>query len=359
MSEENTPLQSYLRAMPKVELHVHLEGAIQPETLLTLARRNKVELPAGDIEGLRRWYAFRDFGHFIEIYKTIGRCLRTAEDIELITREFLAGQAAQNIRHTEATYTAYSQYTANRIPFEDQLEAIHRARAWAEETHGVTLTLTLDISREIAPEEGMVTAEWAVSGMGRGVTALGLGGPEAGNPPEKFLDAFALARQAGLASVPHAGEVAGPESIRDALELLDAVRIGHGVRCLEDPEVVAILRERQIPLEVCPTSNIRLKVFPSLPEHPLPRLLEEGLYVTVNSDDPPMFNTTLTDEYLLLDAVFGFGLEQIEDLALNAVRACLLPESRRMEMTEEFTADFNRLRREHHLPGRDRSTDPG
>ena len=340
-------LASYIQAMPKVELHVHLEGSIRPETLLMLAERNRVELPVKDLDSLRSWYEFRDFDHFLVIYKTIGRCLKTADDIELIARQFLKGQAEQNIRHSEVTYTAYSQYQANRIPFEDQLAAINRARDWAADELGVTMTLTVDISRELPAEEGMITANWAISGMGRGVTALGLGGPEVGNPPEKFTAAFEEAYEAGLPAIPHAGEMAGPESIRGALDALCAMRIGHGVRCLEDADLVAELRERQIPLEVCPTSNICLKVFPAIEAHPLPELIAEELCVTVNSDDPPMFSTTLTDEYKLLDRVFGLDVKVIEQLALNAVRASLIPEGQKKALEDEFKGEFTRLRKEH------------
>lgn len=333
--------------MPKVELHVHLEGSIQPETLLTLAQRHRVKLPATTVEGLRTWYTFTDFPHFIEIYLAISSCLRTPDDIELIAREFLAGQAAQHIRYSEVTYTPYTHYRWRGLAFQDQLAALNRARAWAETEYGVTMGLVLDISRDISAEEGLPTAEWAISAMGEGVVALGLGGPEVGHPPEKFTQAFELARAAGLPSVPHAGETAGPESIWGAIRALHAVRIGHGVRCLEDPALVAELRQRQIPLEVCPTSNVCLKVVPDLAGHPLPHLLAEGLYVTLNSDDPPMFNTTLTQEYLDTARTFKFDAETIEQLVLNAVRGSLLPPNRRQALEQEFIVELARLRTEH------------
>jgi aminodeoxyfutalosine deaminase len=177
--------------------------------------------------------------------------------------------------------------------------------------------------------------------------ALGLGGPEVGNPPEKFKDSFDRAWAAGLPSVPHAGETVGPESIWGALRVLHAVRIGHGVRCLEDPVLVAELRERQVPLEVSPTSNVCLKVFPNLAGHIFPHLLQEGLYLTLNSDDPPMFNTTLTEEYLNVANTFQLSPDTLEQLALNAVRASLLPASARSELEQQFQADYTRLRAEH------------
>ncbi len=339
-------LASYIHAMPKVELHVHLEGSTRPETLLNLASLHQQKLPAETVEGLRQWYTFTSFDHFIDIYLAISACIRTPEDIELITREFLAGQAAQNIRHSEVTYTGYTQYLQG-LPFAEQLAAINRARAWAAQHLNVTMTLTVDIARVVSPEEGLRVADWAIGGLGQGVTGLGLGGPEVGNPPEKFQAAFDRARAAGLASLPHAGETMGPASIWGALRALGAQRIGHGVRCLEDPGLVSDLRARQIPLEVCPTSNVCLGVAPSLAEHPLPRLLAEGLYVTLNSDDPPMFNTTLTDEYLRAAQAFDLSPEMLEHLSLNALRASQLPQDDRRALEQQFQAKFSQLRKEH------------
>lgn len=343
-----TPLIQFIRRMPKVELHVHLEGAIQPATLLQLARRNGVALPAGDVAGLQRWYQFTDFKHFIEIYLTISACLCTPEDIELIARDFLRNQVAQNIRYSEVTFTPYTHFSTNRrIPFDEQFAALTRARAWAARELDVHCGWVFDLARNVRPvAHALTVAEWAISGRKQGVVAFGLGGLEAGHPPELFQEAFALARAAGLASVPHAGEIAGAESIWGALEVLHAQRLGHGVRCLEDARLVEHLRTKQIPLEVCPTSNVCLKVAPSLAAHPLPRLLAEGLYVTLNSDDPPMFNTTLTDEYQRVAETFGFDAQQIETLALNAVRASLLPEAERQQLEQEFRQAYAALRAE-------------
>lgn len=344
-------LESFIRAMPKVELHVHLEGSIQPATLLELARRNQQPLPADTVAGLREWYTFTDFPHFAEVYQTLSRCIQTVDDIELITRDFLAGQAAQNIRHTEATYTALTVYRNSGLAFEAQLAAINRARAWAERELNTSLALIIDIPREwCTPAEGEQVAEWAIAGHGRGVAALGLGGYEVGFPPEMFAAAFARAQAAGLPAILHAGETEGPASIWGALEAGHSVRLGHGVRCLEDPRLVDELRRRQVPLEVCPSSNVCLKVAPSWAAHPLPDLRRAGLWVTLNSDDPPMFNTTLTDEYLQAAAVFGLNGDDIETLALAAVTAALWPAAQRQARAAEFRAEFARLRRAHGVP---------
>ncbi|MCC7206540.1 MAG: adenosine deaminase [Anaerolineae bacterium] len=337
-------LEDFVREMPKVELHVHLEGSVRPQTLLTLAMQHGIALPATSAEGLQEWYRFTSFPHFVQIYKTISACIRTTDDIELITREFLAEQARQRVLYSEVTYTTFTHFQQKGIPFSEQMAAINRARVWGRDTLGVEIGLILDIDRSLTPEEGEITARWAVESMADGVVALGLGGPEVGNPPEKFERAFAIAREAGLRSIPHAGETVGPESIANALHILGARRIGHGVRCLEDPALVDELRARQIPLEVCPTSNVCLGVAPSWQEHPLPRLIEAGLYVTLNSDDPPMFNTTLTQEYLNAVRVFGFDRQQIEGLVRNAVQAACLPDDRKAALAAHIEARMAELR---------------
>jgi adenosine deaminase len=344
-------LAQFIHAMPKVELHVHLEGAIQPETLLQLAQRNQNPLPANTVEGVRRWYTFTDFDHFIEVYVAVCACIATADDFEWIAREFLRSQAAQNIRYSEVIFTPYTHAkTANGIPFTAQLAALNRARQWAADELGIQVAWVPDISRNSRPvEHSLLVADWAISGKTQGVVGFGVGGGEMGNPPELFAAAFERAREAGLASLPHAGETVGPASIWGAIRSLGATRIGHGVRCLEDPELVAYLRQHQIPLDVSPTSNVCLKVASSLGEHPLPHLLDEGLYVTINSDDPPMFNTTLTDEYLAIAETFSFDGPMIEKLVLNGVNASLQLPGEREVMAQQFQEDFARLRTEFGL----------
>lgn len=337
-------LTSFIEQMPKVELHVHLEGSIQPETLLTLAKRNQVTLPADTVEGLRQWYTFRDFSHFIQVYIAISKCICMVEDIEFIAREFLTGQARQNILHSEITYTAYTIYRMTGISFADQLAALNRARDWAAREYGISAGWVIDIPRGgITQEDTILAAEWAISAKDAGVIAFGLGGPEQGYPAALYTEAFDRTRAAGLPSVPHAGETDGANSIWSALNDLGADRIGHGVRCLEDPALVDVLRERQIPLEVNPTSNICLKVFPSMQQHALPRLLEAGLYVTINSDDPPLFNTSLTQEYQTVAATFGYDKPQLSQFALNAVRASLLPAERKQALEAEVTRQLAAL----------------
>ncbi len=338
-------LHAFIAAMPKVELHVHLEGSIRPQTLLELARRNAVPLPAQDEAGLREFYRFRDFDHFVTVYLTIISCLRTRDDYRLIAYQFGADMARQNVRYAEVTFTPETNVRSNGLPFDEVLAALNEGRAQAAAKFGVRFQWVLDISRNLR-ETAMPVARWAASAGDRSVVALGLGGPEVGYPPELYAEAFDYARAAGLHRVPHAGELAGPASVWGALHALHAERIGHGVRSAEDPTLVAYLREHQIPLELCPTSNLCLGVVPSYQAHPIRRLWDAGVYVTVNSDDPPLFDTDLVREYTVLADSLGFTADELEKLSLNALRASFLPADEKAQMEGEFRAEFARLKRE-------------
>ena len=338
-------LHQFAHQMPKVELHVHLEGSIRPATLLQLARRNGASLPAQDVEGLRDFYRFRDFDHFIEVYSAITSCLRAPDDYRLIAYEFGADCVRQNIRYAEVTFTIAVNVKLSGLDWQIILEGLNAGRAQARAEFGVDWGWVFDISRNDPGTQDRVV-EIALAARDEGVVALGLGGPEADFPPGLFVRSFERARQAGLPSVPHAGELAGPESIWAALRLLHADRLGHGVRCIEDAALVEHLRERQVPLEVCPTSNICLGVYPDYAAHPLRRLWDAGLLITVNSDDPPMFNADLNHEYEVLVDHFGFGAGEMEQVSLNGLHASLLPLAEKTRLEAEFRAEFAQLREE-------------
>ncbi len=341
----NPIILEFARRMPKVELHVHLEGAIRPSTLLQLARRNHISLPAQDEAGLGEFYRFRDFEHFVQVYMTIIGCLRTQDDYELIAYEFGCDRARQNIRYSEATFTIASDVRLTGLPWQTILHGLNNGRARAHAEFGVDWRWTFDISRN-DPETQAGVLDIALAAREMGVIALGLGGSESLFPPELFVRTFERAREAGLPRIPHAGETAGPASVWTAIRQLHANRLGHGIRSAEDPALVEYLRVHQIPLEVCPTSNICLRVYPDYAAHPLRRLWEAGLFITVNSDDPPMFNTDLNHEYEVLVDHFGFNAAELEKMSLNALRASLLPEAEHARLEKEFRAEFNRLRQE-------------
>jgi aminodeoxyfutalosine deaminase len=281
---------------PKIELHVHLEGTVRAGTLLQIARRNGVALPADTVEGLAALYEFRDFLHFLEVWRLTTSALRTEADFRQVVVAYAAEAAAHGAVYLEGIFTP--------------AEAVRRGASWDEaftgfcdgaqqafEAHGVRMRLTPDIPRNWPLEDAMLTARYAVKYRDRGIVAIGLGGPEAGHPPEPFAPVFALARDGGIGSVPHAGEAAGPASIAGALEALGADRIRHGIRAVEDPGLVRELAARGTVLDVCPISNLRTGIVASLAEHPLPELVAAGVRCSVSTDDPAMFGTDLTADY--------------------------------------------------------------
>lgn len=309
---------------PLAELHLHFQGAIRPHTLLELARRNGVDLPVETAEALQQWFVFRDFAHFVEIYAVLRSCLQTPDDFELVTHELGAELAQQNVRYAEVTVTPGPEvYQSLRERFFDGLTT---GRARVRNEFGVELNWIFDIPRRtvtLYPELPLcdfITGV-AIDGVAGGVVALGLAGTEAGYPPEAFAPWFDRARAAGLHSVPHAGEMAGPESVWGALQALGAERLGHGVRAIEDSRLVEYLVEHQVPLEVCPTSNVRLGIYPSLEEHPLRRLYDAGAMLTINTDTPAVFGISLRDELRLLTEAFGLTAAQADAIRENAFRA--------------------------------------
>jgi aminodeoxyfutalosine deaminase len=347
----NQNIEGYLHAIPKAELHVHLEGSIQPATLLILARRNGVDLPVETVAELQNWFTFRDFNHFIDIYFDISNCLRTAEDYELIAYEFGANMARQNVRYAEVTFSPSTHYYALGVSHNAYFAGLTRGRQRARADFGVEMRWVFDIVRNVEDETrnhmlADYTTSVAIEGKDDGVVALGLGGAEVGYPPEKFARWFDKARAAGLHSAPHAGETVGPTSVWGALKTLGAERIGHGVRAIEDPALVAYLAGHHIPLEVCPTSNIKLGVYADYADHPLPRLHLAGVPITVNSDDPPLFNTTLNTEVGLLIDSFNFDVNTVNELILNAVRFSFLPVQEKQAMEAVFWDEIERLQRD-------------
>jgi aminodeoxyfutalosine deaminase len=338
-------LERFLLRMPKAELHVHLEGAMRPSVLIELARRNGVELPASDEAGLKRWFRFRDFEHFVQVYLTCSRSLRRPEDFKLLAGDFLAEQAMQNILYTEVHFTI-STHLANGANGGEVLDALVEAIEEGERRFGVILRLIPDVVRNVGAAAADQTLEWALAGRGRGVVALGLSGSEARFPNEPFRRHFEAARQAGLHRVAHAGEHAGADSIRSVIEVCDAERIGHGVRAVEDAALVEELRERRIPLEVCPTSNLCLGVVPEMAQHPFDPLYRAGVQLSVNSDDPAFFNTNLTREYLRLAQSFGYDATQLAGLALAGLRQAFLSEAERSALEARFQAQLADLGRE-------------
>ncbi len=335
-------LIEFAEHIPKVELHVHLEGAILPRTLLELAQRNHINHLAGNEERLNELYHFQNFGQFIESYLTVISCLRTQDDYRLIAYDYGRECARQNIRYAEVTFTILTNAALTGLPWQEILQGLNAGRLQAHREFGTWWQWVFDIVRNL-PDTQTEVLDIALAGRELGVVALGLGGSEDGFPPELFADTFQRAQKEGFHRVPHAGELAGPASVWSAIDLLHAERIGHGVRSIEDPRLVEHLRVNSIPLEICPTSNIRLQVFPDYAHHPLRKLWEAGLLITINSDDPPMFGTDLNHEYRVLVNEFGFSQAELEQISLNGIRASFLCESEKQKLTREFQQEFRTL----------------
>ena len=338
-------LARFVEAMPKVELHLHLEGSLRPATLLRLARRRGVDLPASTEEGLARWFRFRDFEEFVRIYVHCSRCLRDPEDFQLVAEELAAEQKRQNVVWSEV-HSTISTHVAQGSNAGEIADALGQTLAAIERRRGIGLRLIPDVVRNLDPGRADQTLEWAVEGRDRGVVALGLSGIES-FPLDPFVEHFEEAGRRGLHRVAHAGEHGGPRSIEAALARLGAERIGHGVRAVDDPALLAELASTRVPLEVCPTSNVLLGVAPDLERHPFGRLREAGLALSVNTDDPGFFATNLTREYLAVGEAVGLGAEELAGLSVAALRQSFAPEERRRELERRLFAEAAELGERH------------
>ena len=290
---------------PKIELHVHLEGTVRPKTLLEIARRNDYPLPADTEEGLAALYDFRDFTHFIEIWVLTTNALRTAQDFRQVVVEYAAEAASHGAVYVEGIFSP-AERVRRGVAWDEIFTGYCDGTQEARERHGVEVRLTPDIIRGYPLEDAEETVRYAAKYRDRGVLGVGLGGLEADYPPEPYEPAFDLARELGLASVPHAGEVAGPPSVRGALETLRADRIRHGVRAVEDSGLVQEIADRRVVLDVCPISNLRTGAVSSLEKHPLPQLVAAGAVCSISTDDPAMFGTDLSKDY---EAAASLGLD--------------------------------------------------
>ncbi|WP_203989176.1 adenosine deaminase [Sphaerisporangium rufum] len=329
---------AFAAALPKVELHIHLQGSASVPTVLELSRRH----PGGPVpteeRALREFYAFRDFPHFAEVYGAVNALVREPEDVAALMTGAARDLAAQNVRYVEMTVTPYAHQMMG-MPKKAITEALDIAARQAA-AGGVQVGYIFDIPGEFGTEAARATADHALTEPPEALVGFGLGGIEQARARyrDAIRDAFAAATAAGLHSVPHGGEMTGPETIWEVIDGLGAERIGHGTSCLADPRLVAHLRDTRIPLEVCPTSNVCTGQVPDLASHPLPRMLEAGLFVTLNSDDPPMFGTTLTREYQVAAETFGLGPAELAGLARNAVHASYLDEAGKRAVLAEIDA---------------------
>jgi aminodeoxyfutalosine deaminase len=337
MTQPTTAVDAFVRDLPKAELHVHLQGAASVPTVLALARRHPDHGVPTDEQALRRFYAFRDFAHFIEVYIAVNELVRSPDDVRALVTGLGRDLAQVQVRYAEVTVTPDSHLLMGIDPLALK-EALEAGRDQVLAEHGVELAWVFDIPGELGLESGLRTIDWAERYLPAHSVGFGLGGPEQGTPRPQFVPVFERARALGLASVPHGGETTGPATVRDCLDLLGAVRVGHGIAAAQDPGLMAELVARDVALEVCPTSNICTHAVETLAEHPFPVLREAGVRVTLNTDDPGMFDTDLNREYLLAHRVFGLEPADLAELAREAVRSSFAPEPTRARVLAEIDA---------------------
>jgi adenosine deaminase len=327
--------QHWFDRLPKLELHLHLEGAIPLETLWELIQKYGGEPEIPNLAALEKQFEYRGFDHFLEVWSWKNRFLREYEDFTFVAEAVARDLLQQNIRYAEAFYSP-SDFADHGLGVQRITEAI---RLGLERIPGVRIALVADLVRNRGPEVGAKTLDEVIGVRDLGVVGIGLGGSELEFPPEPFREVYAAARRAGLRTSAHAGEAAGSESIWGAVRHLQVDRIGHGTRAEEDEQLLEHLAEFQIPLEVCPLSNVRTGVVPSLELHPVRRYFERGLVVTINTDDPRMFGNSLAEELRLLNATLGFSREEIRELLLLAIEASWMSEPEKEAVREEFTYD--------------------
>lgn len=335
-------LTTFISGLPKAELHVHHVGSASPRIVAELAARHAGSTPVpADPHLLAQYFVFSDFAHFIEVYLSVVDLIRDAEDVWTLTFEIARELAGQQVRYAELTLTPYSSIMRG-IPAPAYCEAVEDARRRARADFGIDLRWCFDIPGEAGIPAADLTLQVATELRPDGLVSFGLGGPEIGVPRAQFAPHFRAAAAEGLHSVPHAGESSGPDTIWDSLTHLGAERIGHGIAAARDPKLLDHLRENAIPLEVCPTSNVCTRSVPSLAEHPLPELVAAGLPVTINSDDPPMFATTLNAEYAIAADLLNLDAAGVAELARAAVRASFRDDAGKAGLLaeiDEYAAD--------------------
>jgi adenosine deaminase len=329
-------LDAFIHAIPKAELHIHIEGALEPPLMFELAAKNNIRLPYESVAEIYRAYDFADLQSFLDIYYQGSQVLLTENDFYQLTWNYLQKAAEQNVRHTEIFFDPQA-HTLRGVKFDVVLQGIHRACTDARRRLNLSAKLIMCFLRDRRVAEAMQTLETAIP-YKDWITAVGLDSAEAGFPPDKFTSVFDLARRQGFAAVAHAGEEGPPEYIWQALRLLKVDRIDHGVRCLEDAALVRYLAKRQVPLTVCPLSNVKLRVFEDLAQHNLKRLLQLGLCVTVNSDDPAYFGGYIEENFRAIAQAQKLDFQDIYRLAHNAFQASFLGQAEKQNCLNELDA---------------------
>ncbi|MCH9654329.1 MAG: adenosine deaminase [Planctomycetes bacterium] len=323
-------MDDFIARLPKAELHLHIEGTLEPELALRLAEKNQIDFPYQTVEQMQAAFDFTDLQSFLDLYYASIGVVRTEEDFHDLTLAYLKKAASQNVRHTEIFFDPQS-HTDRGIPFETVLKGITSALKQGQTELGISSQLILSFLRHLSAESAMETLQQALPFRDQ-IIGVGLDSSELGHPPSKFVNVFAEARRHGFRVVCHAGEEGPPEYITEALDLLHAERIDHGVRCMEDADLITRLANEQIPLTVCPLSNVRLCVFKTMSEHPLKRMLDAGLLVTVNSDDPPYFSGYVNENFAAVQKALNLSQDDLKTLAQNSFEASFLSKDKKQSL---------------------------
>jgi adenine deaminase len=326
-------IDDLIQVIPKAELHLHIEGTLEPELMFELAERNRVQIPFPDVAAVRAAYQFTNLQSFLDIYYQAAAVLRTEQDFDDLMSAYLRRAAADGVRHAEIFFDAQT-HTERGIPFPVFMSGFRAAIARAEREHGITADLILSFVRHLGPEAAAETMAEAEPHLD-GVVAVGLDSTELGNPPEPYADVYGNARALGLRCTAHAGEEGPAAYITGSLDMLKVERIDHGIHCVEDPELVKRLADERIPLTVCPLSNVSLKQFERVEWHVLPQLMDAGLLVTINADDPAYFGGYVGDNFRAVADAFQFGVAEVATLARNSIEASFLTATEKARLTAE------------------------
>ncbi len=327
-------MEAFIRGLPKAELHIHIEGSLEPEMMFGMAERNGISLPFGSVDEVRAAYEFTDLQSFLDIYYQAAEVLQTEQNFYDLMWAYLERVHLESVTHAEVFFDPQT-HTQRGVPFSVVIGGLRRASVDARATLGISSFLIMCFLRHLPESDALQTLEQA-GAFKDSIIAVGLDSSEVGHPPEDFASVFAAARQQGFRAVAHAGEEGPAQFITDSLDLLLAERIDHGVNCEQDPQVVGRLVDEQVPLTMCPLSNVKLRVFNSIGEHSLKRLLDSGVKVTVNSDDPAYFGGYVTDNYLAAQSALGLDHAEIVRLARNSFEASFLENDRKARLIGEL-----------------------
>jgi adenosine deaminase len=344
-------VKEFMREIPKVDLHRHLEGSIEPETLVSIAERNDVELPAYNQEGLKPYLQITEEDKtlldFISKFETIGKAFTDKEAIEEITYKAIEDADADNVDYLEMRFSPVYMASQYNLDEKDVMDGVLEGLDKADEDFDTKTNLTIIVERQMGTEHASHVAEMAKQYMDDGVVALDLANDEFNYPPGPYAEVFQDAKEAGLNITVHAGEAGGADNVRVSIEDLKADRIGHGVRTQEDPEVLEMVKEKGIPLEMCPTSNVQTGATDSMQNHPFRDYYDEGVVVTINSDDPGISDITLSDDYFNMVDNFGFSYNDVKQFVSNGIDSAFLPDDEKVEMKSDFMEKMDTIAEEY------------